>query len=107
MTRVSEHDRIAGLLESIHAALWNELHEQEAAATYHQQHASELDAIARRMGYSADQQRIFRISRESRRLAREDAMAMARRRELGKSITRGIKRVLANRNAANGSTSAA
>jgi hypothetical protein len=104
---VTEHERIARMLEGIREQLREEIREQQDASIYHAQHAAELERIARRMTYSRDQQVLFRISRDCARLAVQNQSAAARRRSQGNAWTRELKRTLAKRNAANGSTSAA
>ena len=107
-TTVSEHDRISGILETIRLATLEEIAEQQAQSRYHVQWSMELDRIARRMEYSADQQTIFRISNDCQRLASENASAVNRRRQVGKAITRALKIAIArNGNAAKRSGSAA
>ena len=104
---VSEHDRISGILETIRLATLEEIAEQQAQSRYHVQWSMELDRIARRMEYSADQQICLRISNDCQRLARENASAVNRRRQVGKAITRALKIAINKQNAAKRSGSAA
>ena len=107
-TTVSEHDRISGILETIRQATLDEIAIQQAQGIYHSQWHRELDRIARRMEYSADQQICMRISNDCQRLASENASAVSRRRQVGRAITRALKIAIArNGNAAKREGSAA
>ena len=107
-TVISEHDRVSGILERIRMATLEEIAFQQAQGIYHAQWHRELDAIARRMEYSADQQICLRISNDCQRLASENASAVNRRRQVGRAITRALKIAIArNGNAAKRSGSAA
>lgn len=107
MKRISEHDRISGVLEAIRLATLEEIALQQAQGIYHSQWHQELDRIARRMDYSRDQQILFRVSNDCQLLAQENASAVSKRRELGRRITRALKIAINKQNAAKRSGSAA